>query len=281
MTVHNNLIATDSNDHAAGAITYWRLSSTDNIEAQALADRLAAKDVDQNAPRPPSPKTALRRAVMTQATGGKRFVRKGVDSILLVEQNGDDFDVILSASLNLVNQPVIVGEQASTEEPLFESAMITQEYWKQTELLSSTDVSSWLIREAANCDAISLRDTGGVYFVPKHCLERWETICSVLHEVSSCRVHRIPAMSTDDAVESILTALTEECETFSAEMDAALSDSDLGARAMRSRADKADKMLAKLQRYEALLGDKMADIAAQIQDQQANAIMVALTKEGE
>jgi hypothetical protein len=278
MTVHSNIIATDTNDHAAGTITYWRLSSTDQIQAQDLSDALARKDADDNAPRPPSPKTALRRAVAAQATGGKRFVRKGVNSILLVEQDGDDFEVILTATVNVVGQPEVDATDSVND---LMAATVKQDYWQHLDQLSSTDISSWLIREAVECDAISLRDTGGVYFVPSHKLDRWEQICDALHEVSSCRVHRIPAMSTDDAVESILTALTEECKTFSEEMDAALGDSDLGARAMRGRADKADKMLAKLTRYEALLGDKMSDIAAQIQEQQANAIMVALTKEGE
>lgn len=269
----DGLIATNDTNMAAGYIAYWRLSS-DSINGSQLLNALARRDIDENAPGMPTPRVALRRAMQKQA-GGSLFVRKGPNgSILLVEQDGDEFETFANAELNIGGQPVVTcpGSAALEED-------VRDQYWAELDTLASTDISSWLIREAAACDALSLRDTGGVYFIPAHKMERWEKLCAALHETTKCRVHNIPAMHTDNAVGAILDALTEECAQFSQEMDAAMGDETLGARALRGRANKADAMIAKLQRYEDILGDKMSKISDQIQEQSANAIMLALTKE--
>lgn len=273
-TTNTNFIATDSDDHAAGVITYWRLSNT-HIDAHGLIGGLARHDIDEHAPSLPSPRTAKRRAV-SKFRAGDLFVRSGpAGATLLVEQDGDEFTVTASATLNAIGQIQVECDDDELRDAIADA------YTDAFNSLDSRDISTWLLREAVECDALSLRDTGGVYFVPGHAVERWHKIADVLRENSTCRVHTIPAMRTDDAVASILDALTEECEAFSAAMDEALSDEDLGARAMRTRADKADALLAKLTRYEGLLGDRMVKIAEQVEAQRANAIMVALTKEGE
>ena len=272
-TTNNTIIAVEDADTSAGAITYWRLSSY--IDARGIIDGLARRDIDEHAPSLPSPRTAKRRA-MTKFRAGDLFVRSGPDgSTLLVKQDGDEFEVVASATLNAIGQI-----QVETDNDELRTG-IENAYVETFNSLDARDVSRWLLNETVECDALSLRDTGGVYFIPAHGIERWNQIAEVLRENSSCRVHTIPAMRTDDAVASILDALTEECDAFSAAMDEALGDEDLGARAMRTRADKADALLAKLTRYESLLGDRMANIADQIEMQRANAIMVALTKEGE
>jgi len=155
-------------------------------------------------------------------------------------------------------------------------------YWHHVEHVSTVDISAWLIRQAAHCDALSLRDTGGVYFIPRHALDNWRTRADALHGASRCRVLLIPAMNGEEALEAAVQALLDECSAFSAALEQELEADTLGARALETRGGQAKRLLEKLTRYETLFGkvaqEVLSDVRTQIETQQANAVHMALLK---
>jgi hypothetical protein len=279
------IIAIDSgNEDLAGAIVYWRLSADTNGDDlnNALTDHGVAPE---HHVRMPSPRAALHRAVKEFAKGPV-FMRAGrkAGGLYLVEQvtgdEGPEFEVVLEARLNLAGQP-----QFSKHEDRYSESELNARYWHHVFHLGTSDISSWLIEQAGLCDALSLRDTGGVYFVPRHSLDAWRARTDALDAVSHCRVHLVPAMNSNEAFDAVLQSLLDECVAFTTQLDDDLTCGDLGARALRNRSEQAVTFLDKLDRYGKLLGaaaeGKLDVLREQIEEQKANAIAAALTAEEE
>lgn len=277
------IIAIDSsNEDLAGAIVYWRL--TGDVNGDDLNNALTDAGLAPEHRLPlPTPRRALRRT-LKECAKGSVFMRagKGKDGgLYLVEQittdEGPRFDVILDARLTIGGTPKFSNEDMSE--------MLTERFWHHVFHVASTDISSWLIDQARECDALSLRDTGGVYFVPRHAIDEWRKRADALHSASDCTVHLVPAMNSEEALDAVLEALIEECVQFSEQLDADLTDGELGSRALRSRADQAMSYLDKVARFEKLLGaaaeGKLDELRKQIEDQKANAVSAALTIESE
>jgi hypothetical protein len=158
---------------------------------------------------------------------------------------------------------------------------LTTRFWHHVFHVSASDISGWLIKQAGECDALSLRDSGGVYFIPRHALDTWRRRVDCLHEQTNCSVYMVPALDSDDAVNAVLQALIDECDDFTAALQKDIESEELGERALEGRAAKAKALLEKLGRYEGLLGTKLDGIREQIVEQQTNAIQAALVAGGE
>jgi hypothetical protein len=129
----------------------------------------------------------------------------------------------------------------------------------------------------AQLDAVALRDTGGVYFVPPVGLERLDRICKVLGETSRHAVHRVKALRTEDAVAGILDAITVEADVEYASMSSDLTKGELGSRGLTTRAEQCEHIEGKVARYEELLGVKLDQLRTRLEGLRAN-ITVAILK---
>lgn len=276
-----SIIAIDGgNTELAGALVYWRLSGEANGDD--FNNGLKSAGLSDHTIKLTSPKAALRRTLQESASGATflRAGRSGDPALYLVRQSTDDgeptFDVDCKATLGVGSVPKFETDQHT-------SAELTKRFWHHVFHLSTNDISSWLIGQAWECDALSLRDSGGVYFIPRHAIDAWKQRAEVVHEQSESKIYMIPAVQSDDAVEAVLAALVDECNTFTQTLQAEMADEDseLGERALNGRAERAGDLLKKLGRYENLLGRKLDDIREQVTEQQTNAINMALLSGGE
>lgn len=279
------IIAIDSsNEDLAGAIVYWRLSG--NANGDDLNNALRAAGVHEDAlVSLPTPKRAVRRA-LTEHQGGPLFVRAGrqCGGLFLVRQTvtdgTPDFEVCVEARLDTAGNPHFTAEPTSPTT----ATDLNDRFWHHIMHVNTTDISAWLIREARTCDAVSLRETGGVYFIPRHALDGWRRRVEALMANSLSRVYMVPAMNSEEAVDAMLDGLLDEARALTDELTAVLDADELGEAALRNRAKKAQALLDKLDRYErvigSVLGGKLTDVRNEIEEQKANAIAAALTLEG-
>ena len=279
----SQLIAlTSDNQDIAGAIVYWRLSG--EVDGSTFNDALTAEGLEEEHIALTSPRKALRRAMKDHAHNDL-FLRTHKGGLFLVRQEGEtasdvDFNVKVKAHLTLAGSIPKLTVYDSEGEPTAEESeikdTINDRFWHHVDHVTATDISSWLISQAAECDAVSLRDTGGVYFIPRHTLDAWRDRVGVVHSSTSCRVEQIPSLNSEDAVSAVLASIVDECNAFTDQLQADIESDDLGERALTGRADKAKRMIDKLGRYEGLLGNKLDDIREQMFEQQANAVSAAL-----
>lgn len=283
------IIAIESGNEAlAGAIVYWRL--TGDIDASELNNSLEIHGLEEETIPLPTPRSALRRT-LKELCGPDRFLRAGRDgtgNLYLVRQvntpGGPEFIPLLTANLNGVGQPVFIASYDDAEGvgPFVEDdgpqncVELEARFWHHVFHVEATDVSSWLIEQARKCDAVPMRQTGGIYFVPRHQIDAWRKRSDALNNATACSVRLVPAVHSDDAVDAVLESLIAECTSFTDALDQDISAGNLGHRALEGRGAKAGDLLKKLGRYEKLLGVTLDEIREQIEEQQANAVQAAL-----
>ena len=284
---NENLMVVENVD-TAGAITYWRLSGEVSLSKLGLAWTRAGLD-GKFLPETPSDEVALRRAlgaIQSKRRLVRPLARRGVWAIVdeWVDNQTQDLDhrtlVRVKITKSAGGHETIEVEKVNADWATYNALhdAIHAEFQRHKGVLAHQDISSWLVKLADKANAVSLRDMGGVYFVPRNKVGFWTTIADVLAQVDQ-KVFRIPAMSNSEAVEAILDAITAEAQREAEALEADLlkdGDDALGARALRGRANRCDAVKAKVESYERFLNVKLDDIRAKLDGLRANLSAAAL-----
>lgn len=257
-----NLIAIpDLNSQAAGAVCYWRLSGP--LSREKLAEAWDARNLHPDElPRPVSVPVAIRRAAMSMKQPGRLVISLKGDKGYTIAVDGHSDGTTLQHRIECR----VTGESWIRVEPSDHPwrREIEAEFEKQLRELQAMDISMWLVTQAERHDAVSLRDTGGFYFIPPHRLPAWRTLCEAVGAASSHQLYEIPAMASEKAMLAVVDALSEEARAFAAKMEEELREGEIGQRAMESRQDRCHEMVDKIGRYEGLLGQSLDTLRARI-----------------
>lgn len=276
-------VAVDEHVPRAGMIVWWRLSG-DCYDEELRAEWDARGLSEKLLPSPPGKSTALSRAMIDQATarGADRVLARPMadrgSKALVIEHAGamtpggrDDltYRVALRASVN-------------GSDPVFDPAdheaipEILRCYARHLAALTADDVGGWLVKLVAYCDGVRLRDTGGVYFVPESRREEWRSMVTAIHAASGHRINGIPALRAEDAVASILDAISEEAKKIAEDMAAELSEGSVTKRKAHKRIERWEEAEAKITRYEELLGVKAEGLREKLEGVRAGLAAVLL-----
>lgn len=276
----------------AGAVSYWRAGDTISIEA--LRTTWLAAGLDEKLLRKaPEPVTALRRAVMDQQ-GRHRLVRgvgKGewaiVDEKVYAQEAGQPPRPPTYSTRVIVRRHDTVGfvvdrVDASVSERDELADAVRRAYATQQGLYDPSDVTGWLVDMAYKNNAVTLRESGGVYFLPKSAMDFWNRAAAVIESVSNNHVFRIPAMRNAEAIAAITDAVTAEAQALAAKFEEELlatGDDAIGKRAIETRKKETAVLEAKLIAYEELLG-KQLEVRSRVEALQANLSIAALAAVG-
>lgn len=305
------VVATEAED-TAGAISYWRLSGP--VSVQILTDAWTAEGLDpQLLPAPPEPEAALRRAVTGQQAR-RRLVRplerRGAwvikDEQVVKRPDGhggttEDTDYVTVARVYFdasrrgysygYSYPINI-EKADASDKVFseiETAIISDYHTHRAEL-APEDISAWLITLAKAQNAASLRDAGGIYFIPRPAMDFWRSAVRAVEAASNNKhkIFKIPALKNAEAVEAILDAVTQEAQAEAEAIEADLvaeceegaegaeEKAALSARAVRTRTKRCAAILSKVSAYEGLLGVKLDVIRDRVETLKADLAAAAL-----
>lgn len=259
----------------AGAIVWWRLSgplALDKLEGAWDAAGLDSALLPKN----PSPAECVARAMRTHQS--KRVLarplggRKGWALVTESPTADGDLDYTTMAKAHLDDDKRIRVEGADDLKHGIEGAFV---HHRQT--LAATDVSMWLSGTLiGKMEAIKLRDTGGVYFVPRQHLDTFRAWAGLLRGISDHVVYEVPALQSDEAVEAILAALMAEADHEIGAMETELDTEDLGKRALKTREAKCGALRIKLATYAELLGVSMEQTSDRLEHVQAALVEAAM-----
>lgn len=314
MTMNNphNLITIDDKEidaRSVGRIVMWQLSSA-TVGLDALMAALTDAGSEAKPPTPVSAKVALHRAVeaVADTLGGceallltakqiaeddparkKGYQRKRGDWAVVRKQKvAEDstaaiYPIVATARLaagdriEVDTTPDAVVQTGAEIREMLEGA-----FDAAGKVLAPPDVGSWLCDKLRALDAVPLKQNGGVYFIPKDRVAKWDRLVAALTKASTHRVHGIPAMRTQDAVDAILAAITAETRAECERMTKEIAEAGLGARALETREKETDSLLGRLERYEGLLGGRLDELRAAIEETRtavATARMTLATEE--
>lgn len=261
-----DLIVTPETVTTAGAITYWRLSGAITLDALAAAWKVEGLD-EKLLPGAPSDEVAFRRAV--KALEEKRVLirplaRRGkwavVRETVREGQSAPDYSTRIAISFEKEAMRVDAVDAGAYEAEELR-AKVREAFDTQRGLLHQIDIASWLVKLAEKQNAVSLRDSGGVYFVPRPAMDFWRKATHAIEFATGGKVFIIPAMKNSEAIDAITDALTIEGDKFAEAVMSELTETDadakLGDRALASRADACRSLLKKVESYEGFLGIKL------------------------
>lgn len=272
-----------------GAVVFWRLSGDvrrSELELLWLAEGLDPQDL----PVPTSPASALARAVREQASRSlfPRPIGRGDGWALVQERPGEEVPdytvklrVVLTDTGPQVQAQSMTGGWLPVDEDDSLAQEVTRSYNDHLTTLSGSDFSSWLVKRAEALKAVRLRDTGGIYFVPRDSVPQWQKTVSVVRHCTEHVVSEIPALRSDEAVGAVMEAIIREAGEVMTQIEADLRNSELGSRALDARVETVCRTMTKVEGYGDLLGRSMADVTSRLDDLRAQAVeasMVAQAK---
>lgn len=285
----NNIIAVTADKmpaaiaNRAGALVLWRLSGT--VQFMALQHLWLNSSLDPgDAPAAPSEDVAMSRAVKERTSGSCIASKLADGGWALVGKNrtadskgadlrfATELRVWMNADDSLRFEP--------DDDP--RCAQIQADYTASQRQLSQQDMSVWLAEQVRRLHATPLRDTGGVYFVPRHSLEEWTLIVRILRGCSEHKVFNIPAFENDaDTVALILDGITQEAEQLLKSMQEDIVHGGYGERALHTRKAKLAEFESKLKGYESLLDVKLVDVRKHLVevDDEVSTALVAIAAE--
>ena len=247
------------NKNACGRIVWWALSGETAVDA--LSAALADHKATVAPPAAPSPMVALHRAADDAAKSNSAECRKLARGSWAIagkaEEQLDDAgaDVLVSA----IRSRVWLSDDETVQvRGLFEEEIRTG-YDRARRYLSQAAISQWLCKTIDGLGAVPLRESGGVYFLPRDVVSDWEPLVSA---ISAVKLFSVPALRSADALDAILAAVTKDTEKACAELSADLGSA--GKRALETRENDLQALVERTGRYEAILGKKLDDLRAAI-----------------
>jgi hypothetical protein len=272
-----NVIAVQGMDaDSVGGIVFWRLSGS--VLFDDLDDAWRAAGIT-GLPFPglTRPHAALARAV------GEVADRSDLVRPL---RAGDERGVVLVREVYSAGRPTYAPEAeftldkgtgvlVCTSQDAGLLAQVRRAYDYALCTLTQSDVGAWLVQVCHVLHAVRLRDTGGVYFVPRERMAQWRAVAAVMRAATACTLYEIPALRTDEAVSAVLDAVRREADELVHDMRAELKEQAPGTqyskRQLATRESRLEAMRAKLAGYEQLLDvnmdavrDKLTDVGAEL-----------------
>lgn len=262
----------------AGATVWWRLSG--ETARQPLVDACNARKIER-LPTLIDPETALGRAAGTLRGKLRKLVqiRRGAWAVVEVQIDLSRDAVRAwdgpTVVLDKIGRPVFSGATAA------EADAVRGAYEHHLEVLETTDVSAWLTESVLRCGASSLRDGGGIYYLPPAALPQWGLVVEALAEASEA--HTVYSMATvaDDAGmrRAVLDALTAEVRESVAKIRTEVIGGDLGLRALENRRAQSRLLRGKLGQYEGVLGDGLAALQSALTTLDEDIVAATLASE--
>lgn len=261
----NRIVATSVATESTGAVVYWSLSGSVNV--QGLAEAWVNEGLDLDLlPSVPSAKVALYRAVKAQASKHRLVRQHPEGGWVLVDETSDgkdlDYNVGLRifASANGETVDFIKPDNVSDADAQAVIQAVEVEYARIMTEISHIDTSAWLVDFASRVlQGVALRERGGLYFVPKAGIALLRRVKKAVEAASKHVVYEIPAMHSVEAIGAVLDAMRRETAETVTELDAELNTGEVGARGNASRIRRCEDLAAKIAGYEQLLGTKLGD----------------------
>lgn len=284
---------------SCGCVSYWRAGGDVSIEALRTAWIDAGLD-EKLLRKAPDAKTVLRRAVLGLAD--RKKIDANTEARTLVRPDAAPHtwavvsEVVTVDDLPRYTTLLTVTYDSTSTGPQFEATedappgsetyarlkmAVLSAVSAQQNVYDPSDITGWLVKMAYDRGAVTLRDSGGVYFIPKDAMDFWNKAATVIESVtkSQHRVFRIPAMRNNEAMAAIIDAITHEAEQLVAAVEAEMTvigEDKLGARALKTRQAEAEAMLKKVEAYEKLV-DQQLTVRGRVEELQAAIVAASLT----
>ena len=270
---------------ALGICSWWRLAGPTQLDV--LLPALTSGGVDEkDLPKAPSLVCALGRAVEEQDSdrlivrglegrGNWALLDVGVNHVTMTAQQGLRV-YCEDAALRFYPDTDVSSEKQNLINAIAEATR------KHQGRLDYRDVSRWASDYVVErLGAVALRDTGGIYFVPRDSVGTWRRVTGAVEAACRHRWFEIPVARADKAIAGVLAALERDAVVAASAMEEELDAQLLGKRGLVGRRERCAAILGKVETYEGLLGVALDKLRGRLSTLQASFAAAALAEEVE
>lgn len=253
---------------ATGVVTYWQLAGRTERARLEAAWAKAGLPADALPPKT-TPRVALQRA-LAEFVDRDTLVRPSEDpmtfAVLKREKDSRGKPVYITewearlASPDTADPICALPDGTEVSEDIAETVVLA--FRRELRTIHHHDISKWLVDWACKCHAVSLRESGGFYYIPDSHAATWRAVSDALSSASRSKVYEIAAMSSDKAAEAVIDALTREVHTVVETIDDGISKQ--GLRALKGRERELSTYEHKLASFESALGVKLDALRAEL-----------------
>lgn len=245
-----------------GGVIFWSLAEwTDHA---ALKTGLTDAGFADFAPPARAPITALKDALVDVLGGSCVLIRPlaSKDGFVVVREDRGEEDNNYATLMQAK-----VGEDGLLLfRPLNDKAReVVESYNRHIGYVSAGSVASSLVKIMGGLGKTTLRETGGLYWLPDHMLKQWEAVARAT-EVAACkgtsRLYLLRHLMDADACRAIRDAVQTEILAEAKRLEAELVDPtvDLGERALSHRGRLCIDLKDRIKSFEELLGESLASL---------------------
>lgn len=244
-----------------GWIVYWSTSGF-REEVAKIKYVLHTLGIDEDYAGLVAPSTALQAAFDSRASGNvkKHSVRGEKQTIVaLVKGSASGANVLFDA----VTKGYLMGDNAHVEGE--GAAEILDEFHTRKNVYTNTQfvglVKKYIAQEASS---LTLRDHGGVYFIPAHKEAEFKKLCALFGSFDAATLDIVPVIDTAQAKRSVWSALTSDIETEIASLEEQLAgwdkDGDPRDGVIQRRLEQYSALKEKVEDYSMLLSGTATDL---------------------
>ena len=258
----------------AGVVTYWSSSSSSQ---ETLREGLNKLGLGSFVPEKMSSSEALKLAMQT-CGNRRRLVRplSGTVGYALVDETASTSSV--DHSCGLVGKLSGLGLSFSDESsPLTHG--IRADFEKYLGVVPHRAVTASLVKLVGEFGGVSLRDRGGIYWIPEEKAQAWADAARVFESASvlgSTSVYEFNIVHDDKSIRGVVDALISEIEGEVSDIQSAISAGTLGARALESRQTKAVEMAERIETFEKTFSVSLATLRASVDSAKSAAVTATL-----
>lgn len=272
----------DAQQNTAGLITWWKLAGDVEIEKLRGAWDAAGHD-PQLLPAANAPGAALKEAIRELAAKRRlgRPLGRGEGYALVAETPvAEDLEYTTLCTARMVNNELEIQPTGGIHDQRIRDA-----YARQRKVVRSDRIGSWLADLTRLCHAVGLRETGGIYFVPRDEAPRFRAWVEAFMEASEAVIYEVPALRSDEAVRAVLDSLTREADEELAEVEEKMDEDTKPGHYTKLRLGSCERrcesLMGKLGAYESLLGDKLDAVRERLEATKAGVVEAMLLAEAD
>lgn len=246
-----------------GAVTFWNVGEYTDLDLYEIG--LARCGMRKFVPNPRTQASALKDAL------GDTFQPNGNANITFrIErmENSDAFQVdrIERGDVNIGNitqreMIAYIENGVMHFDPHdHRASAIVQHYNRHLGLVRGSTITRSLVDIVSHLGGVSLRDTGGVYWLPETALSVWEDVATAAENASigkRCMVHTMKHHFDASALRSVRVAFEKEILTRAKQISDEMQVAEIGDRAIENRRTECHAMRQKIKQYEEILGETL------------------------
>jgi hypothetical protein len=263
-----------------GAVTFWSLGSSSSLDLLRQGFAAVGPVFEKLAPKERTKTSVLHDAlsvVFPKALLRPLEKRDGF-AVLQEVRFRDDVQTTCTHAVAVDEQTGAIDFRRGYDFALYQR--VAHEYQAQSLLVKPQQVAISLVACINELAGVSLRPSGGFYWMPDSALPLWNQIVDVVQRAGKNSVYQITHSFDSDSIRAVRDAILAEAEKEAADILTDVESGKLGERALKTRAADAENLQRKVEEYERLLGEALPVAAAIAKKAEITALSAHVTAMG-